>query len=645
MSHARLEPLKKPKAALRIGVVGQTTFADEEGVKRALRSCLEQVCVAARAIFAAARDPDRPAESGILYEDTDNPEFRLITSLAPGADQLGVAVALEKGFGSFSFVLPHDEKVYAERQRDAANLRKFLEIQANVEALVLDGGAETQEDIQAADRTASRIVVEHSDILIAVWHGFEVEACRRGSSITYQAILDAHRRGVPVIWIAAPSPGATADSPRVSERGSRRRGRELGWFVGHGPFDAGGGFQDDLEQELRVLLDPYVECREKDVGSSSRTEEEMKKCREQLKLFTMASTPSARVLGCLRDFVETPIKWVWQQVVYGLARRCVAASAESRGQPASHPGVLRVRDCVEDHYRRADALATHCMDLYRGTFCATFLLGGFTVFFAALAYLLKREKHWLGTPFGILEIGAVTAILLLFACSRWRKWHMRAIDCRLLAELLRHTRWLSLVGSSIPRPQPPVHRHGSGEPLGWPQWYFLAVLRSTGCGTCPSGRSELRIERGYLDAARQEILDGWVQDQCGFHALTHRRYEKLEKWLWRLAVMAFGAVFVACIVSVVLALVHWSVLLIVTAFPAFAAAFHGIDSQAELKRLGEAYSRMQRELDVSAKRIQALGADFALDDLHPPAWEAGVAMLNELDDWHVAHRTHVIPLP
>lgn len=77
--------------------------------------------------------------------------------------------------------------------------------------------------------------------------------------------------------------------------------------------------------------------------------------------------------------------------------------------------------------------------------------------------------------------------------------------------------------------------------------------------------------------------------------------------------------------------------------PAWGAAVHGIQSQGEYRRLTQRYASMQRRLEELTARLA--DAPAALAPLQDLAHTAAAEMIEEVNDWQVLYRAHVIPTP
>ncbi|QFU86580.1 hypothetical protein [Amycolatopsis sp. YIM 10] len=114
-----------------------------------------------------------------------------LSSLAKGADQLFAELLLRSGGTLFAVIPSHD---YATTFSGAAR-DTYLRLRAAAKSAVT---LDHHHASDAAFDEAGRFVVEHSDLLVAVWDGSPA----RGTGGTADVVAHAHRlnRPVTVVW-------------------------------------------------------------------------------------------------------------------------------------------------------------------------------------------------------------------------------------------------------------------------------------------------------------------------------------------------------------------------------------------------------------------------------------------------------------
>lgn len=126
----------------------------------------------------------------------------VISPLAEGADRLIAREAVNAGH-QLDCVLPFPRDDYATDFAGAANRSEFYALLGSAaEIIELHGSRETPEIADAAYMAAGEHVVEHADVMIAIWDGAEA----RGSGGTGDVVALALACSLPVLWIAASHP-------------------------------------------------------------------------------------------------------------------------------------------------------------------------------------------------------------------------------------------------------------------------------------------------------------------------------------------------------------------------------------------------------------------------------------------------------
>jgi hypothetical protein len=369
---------------------------------------------------------------------------------------------------------------------------------------------------------AARVVIEQSDLLIAVWDGM-TRAFIGGTGHTIQVALET---GAAVVWVDANAPdewrilsgpealaGVRTDSDTDSTRNSAlralvrralrpaaaRRGDER-----HGPRTQPG--PETLAQEtLRVrssLLWHFYRRIEALFGADS---------------------PRGR-FGNLRQSYETP-----DAIAAGSAARLLAQARALPGQDAAC--VANVEAAVLRRFAWADGVSAQLSDTYRGGMIANFLLAPLAIV-GGIAYLPFASSHekWM---FALFELVLLTVILAITFTGRKRRWHGRWFETRRVAEYLRHAPMLLLLGIARAPGRWPL-----GTETSWPEWYARHVLRDVGL-------PRLAVTQAYLRKAVGELLHDHAIRQRDYHiakarrlAHAHRNLDRLSEFLFKLAVVS-----------------------------------------------------------------------------------------------------------
>lgn len=129
----------------------------------------------------------------------DPGKIRLLVSVAEGADRLFIEAAASLGI-PYTCVLPCSAHCFEEDFESVASIEQFRDQLAGAMDII-------QPDTEHLDRIggyrwASDYIVEHADVLLAVWNGEPAN----GPAGTGDSVADAEMRSVPVIWIPSEAP-------------------------------------------------------------------------------------------------------------------------------------------------------------------------------------------------------------------------------------------------------------------------------------------------------------------------------------------------------------------------------------------------------------------------------------------------------
>jgi hypothetical protein len=292
----------------------------------------------------------------------------------------------------------------------------------------------------------------------------------------------------------------------------------------------------------------------------------------------------------------------------------------------------------------------HYARLYRRGFGWNYVFGALAVTFALLAHVAEDAAHetsgWLASllshgaeGFVVAEILALLVILAVYWRGQGGRWLEKATGYRTLAEHLRQMRHLLPLGLGVPFSRPPAHLGPHADlRLTWMNHYFRAVLRAAGIPAA-------RCTPEYVESVRAMLATEWIEPQRAFHArrsgdFLHRmhRLERRARW-------CFWAALAAALLHLAHVVPTGVLLAIAAGAPAWGAALHGILSQSEFKRLAQRYKSMHERLELIAGRLAPRERPPALRVLRDVARDAAVEMIEEVNDWQVLYRAHVIPTP
>ncbi len=379
---------------------------------------------------------------------------------------------------------------------------------------------------------ASRIVVEQSDLLVAVWDGAS-RAFVGGTGHTIQAALEM---GAPVVWIDANAPArwrillgpealtdtkvaSTAVAPSHEIAGRQAQLQALVRAALHPAPARNPGAHHGRRPRHRPLSSPASLDRER----LARRSNPLWHLYRRIEALFGEDTLKRR-LRSLRQSYETP-----DDIASGSAAKLLAQASALPGQEEDY--IANVETAILRRFAWADGVSAQLSDTYRGSMIANFLLAPLAIV-GGLAYLpfAGSEGKW---PFAVFELALLCAILAITLTGQKRRWHSRWFETRRVAEYLRHAPILLMLGVSRASGRWP-----QGTETSWPEWYARHGLRDVGL-------PHLAVTQGYLRRAVGDLLHQHVVRQRDYHiakakrlAAVHHRLDKLSEGLFSLAIVA-----------------------------------------------------------------------------------------------------------
>lgn len=555
---------------------------------------------------------------------------RLHSLVAEGVDQLAANLALARGwdlvlplpFGRalYQTVNAHPQTVEdaraliagtpagdAKANARAEAIRTFTERahvfalaeqDAQIAALLLDHLA-TPDDLQcqrqfAAEMSmrvsqANLVMIEQSDILIAVWDGVTT-APVGGTGHTIAAALDM---GTPVIWIdpARPdtwrmvrSPEALASCASWPDPASAHA--DVAHLV-RASLDAGA---DDRRRLAELKRERWRPASTRFAHAYRRVE-------------TLFGGPSPRSrFRNLTDHYASPDAPIAADAWVG-SEQIVAQLADN-----DQHFLTRIADGVMRRFRWADGVSSRLSDAYRGGMIINFLLSSLAIV-GGIAYLplVGPAGKW---AFALFELMLLVAILVITWIGQRKCWHSRWFETRRLAEYLRHAPLLLLLGAARA-----PGRWPGGTDTSWPEFYVRHTLRDIGL-------PRIAVTVPYLRSVLVERLGAHVASQRRYHqdkaqrlATVHHNLDRFSTLLFQLAVVTValylglrGAAALAIIDEVAVDHAAKVFTLLGVLFPTFGAGIAGIRYFGDFQRFSAISEATAQKLASVEARITTLAA-------------------------------------
>lgn len=591
----------KPRLVLRYGVTGHRPprFARDhhEAAKQTCREIFSESADILQSIFAS--NPDVFA--------TEEPQLRLVSALADGADIVAAEAAIEEGM-TLSACLPFPAETY----------RKNFEEQDWEKAEKLSQAAQSTMTLQdhmsgddAAYEAVGRLVLAQADILLAIWDG----DVARGRGGTGDVVAEAVAAHIPVIHIAPDGD--------------------------HAPILLWSGLHDEIPDR------PSVDGVER---------VELAKALPQV-IDALCAPPEGTEKEALLEFLKPPPSqhqrsFAWPLLLAASGSRSLrktsfdvptAKTARRYIEPMLEPfagmGAYGQSLCGElaQRFSQADAAASEFALRFRSSFVTNFSLAALAVLLALSGLLWPNAKVWLITA----ELVVITLIILNTRSANRSNFHKLWIDRRHLAERLR----LLAISSSLGRLSLRDVEDGTTH-AGWVTWFVRASAREL---ELPPGQ----IDASYLRKVRDATRD-LMQDQIGYHEGNAHLMEHTNHRLHQIGDLLFIGTIIFCIIYLTVKLGTGApylagidltgVVTMATAFfPALAAALYGIRMQGDFAATAErssAIANQMKKLYASMER-DALSYDRMVDRIR----RLSEIMLSDVQQWQQQYETRPISLP
>ncbi len=479
----------------------------------------------------------------------------------------------------------------------------------------------------ASDRAASagRVMIEQSDVLIAIWDGITPGAVG-GTRHTMAAALDV---GVPVLRIDARDPTRIMllHSPEALDSARECATAEtIAAFVRSIVSPAGSHRNDSA---IRFHAEQWHPSSARRFHAYRRVE-------------ALFGRSGGARFATLRETYALP-----EAFSDGTGRPLIETA---RSMPGSDTGfVARIGSDIMRRFAWADGLSTYLSDAYRGGMVMNFLLSAMAIT-AGVAYLPVASIDW-KWPFALTELALLLAIVAITMIGRRRRWHGRWFETRRVAEYLRHAPILLLLGVARP-----AGRWPRGSETSWPEHYGRDALRAMGL---PS----VAITQAYLRDALAKLLGDYVEGQRAYHRVkakrlttVHHRLDRTSEWFFILALGSVATYLVllaggaAGLVSPALA--HdgskaFTFLGIV--LPALGGAFAGIRYFGDFERFAAISDVTAGRLETLEARIGTLLENPAVDLRYAQVAALAHAMddivIAEIESWQAVFAGKNIAVP
>ena len=649
----------RPRPVLRVGITGKRAIADKAEVD--IRASLDSIVAALGKLLVDCRN------ANANFFSNEVPRLRIICGMAEGADQIAAKLAADRfdsdaNAGTYDFetrlaaILPFAQEEFEkdfdkdpnqdtqrspQQARDmVARFRELLvrpALEAKLEIVdeqVLASGDPHDRDLAYANLRDA--LIEHSDVLVAI-----SDDVFGGSGGTVDVVRTAVQTGIPVIKIALADAAihmmraAEPDDPDQEPKQATAMVR-------------GEPLPRDLSDQIARSLVPHDSTHEAEGASHGGHSRGVQARLGHYLGESFEGVPRAWLFTAVRDaLVEWPRQPAREPGLFsllrGLARRVprffqairvavvkFLATKESfaietperkfaglqqawQKPETAIPQAPHFGEVLARRHAWADALAVLYANRTRGSYIAIAFYGAMAVLIGLLSVIFIDDK-W--TPVKIVILVAEGGLLFwagwrLFRPAHDNSWHERMVEYRVLAELLRHQRYIYAFGSAERLDHLVRERGGDA----WVGWYVRATLREVGFPTA-------RLDAAYRIETAQAFRREELKEQISYNERQADRFNLIDdrlawviQWTW----IVIAAV--AILGALGLAILHfgypdagWAkvslhvlkpLMTIAMAFtPAAIAALHGVRFQMEFRSTAERAEATHKGLQRVDKELQ-----------------------------------------
>ncbi len=490
-------------------------------------------------------------------------------------------------------------------------------------------------DSSARVALAGRVMIEQSDLLIAVWDGVRTNPVGGTGHTVASALL----AGTPVVRIDPADPEA--------------------WQILAAPESLTMlRVEPAAEGEREALLRGIVRAALLPGGASSADGQGPGVAALASANWRHASHPlwhvyrwiERRFDGRGKDGPRRPLTQVYETPTEVADGSGAATAKALAGLPGADPRfTARVLDGVLRRFAWADGISAHLSDTYRGSMVMNFVLSAAAVI-TGVAYLPFVGSEW-KWPFAAFELLLLGAILAITWTGQRRRWHGRWFETRRVAEYLRHSPLLLSLGAARA-----PGRWPRGSDTSWPEHYARHALRETGL-------PRASITTAYLRAVLEGLIAPHVSSQRSYHTAKALRLATVHHNLDRMSERSFRLAVIAAALFLVLAAAHaagWIgdrpfaglakvFTFLGVALPTFGGCLSGIRFFGDFERFAAISRVTAAKLGAVEARIALLlrAPDTALDyaSVTALAHAADDIVVSEIENWQAVFEAKQITVP
>ncbi len=515
----------RPRLTVNVGITGHRRISAE--AEPALRENVSAFLQTIKDEVERLRQTPLFSQVSKLYAEEPS-RFVLLSSLASGADSLVAEEALKLGY-ELHAPLPLAREEYEKDFDTPPTLATFRDLLTRASRVFEISAANPERGHAYAD--AARVVLNQSDVLLALWDGRDTEYVA-GTAAT---IAQASSQHIPVIHIHPEGAMPTC----IITDGIR----QTAWQV-------------RLSKHLESLLLPVEATPPR---SDLRFVRSCARQREVSAGNWRELCVPALVIAMEKGF-NTILRW---RPLHAILSRLPLRRVQEKRARAKAAGKVpflapeNVFDAMapasrapwQEFFRHFDTLANAYSGRYRGGLLVRYLAPVLATLCLACALswdvwhprLFPGDKgdvikNWKIGWFVAQAVFLAMPVMLQGANWLWM-WHRKFFSYRVVSEQLRQTIFLGSVGFFMVQEKESIYK---GSSQRWTAWYYRALIRHVGL-------PHAVVNHGYLRAWFAHTRDRFVVDQMNYHNKRWRREGNMcTKLVWGGAIM-FGAGIAAAI--------------------------------------------------------------------------------------------------
>lgn len=482
------EPQLSVRPTVHVGITGHRILSPEvkERITRQLTEVLTEIKTATCEL---AEQLNATLPPGYLHGE---PRLRLISPLAEGTDRLAAQQALQLGY-LLQCPLPFSQSFYETTfSEEYGSHREFRELLSKAERVMEIKGANEQFTSQAYADVGS-VMVNHADILVAVWDGTP----NRYIAGTYATVRQALRRHIPVIIIDAAT--GHKDAPILFREDNH----------------CNTNFKLAVNKCLQRLLFPQGETG------------------KDLPLLPLPRSPKKHFFIWLNE-LET--------LLLRKSRPADAAAPRQKEEKLQAPPASRLwmerKQCfsrivgdMAGHYRNL-LFGRLIFPLLATVFLTLAINGPNLPFMGDCIQACGLDAFSVRVVFYVLQILCLVLSFVQVLLDRTAQYHRRFLCYRVMAELCRQTAFLYPMGFANVHFRHRSYRRPSGSDIT--AWYYRMLLREHGLPNSSFTHADLTH---WLKWVKQQLLEA----QLRYHNKRAERCSLLQSKLGRLSFCFFVA--------------------------------------------------------------------------------------------------------